>query len=162
VTLSVAGCSTNTNSPSVSPSTEPGHDVVLNAMVQAIHDTRFSGNVTLVDWKVTWPNDTTAIFNSSVKGENSTLVRNGTLMRLPSNDDATEFVGDYNITGFSLISANSTAGGAYEKAYENATGHPPAVFRFYQKSTTTAAGPGVIDIIQLDNYVEVISSRDLR
>ena len=156
VTLSVAGCSTNTtNTASVSPSTTQGHDVVLSTIVQAIHDAP-PGNGTLVDWKVTWRNDTTVTINSSTKGvslgsQNYTLFSNRTFYRFSSNDDATEFVGSYNITGFALVSTNYTAGGPYE----NATGHAPTLYRDYQKILSNKP---TIDVIQLDNYVEIRSS----
>jgi len=151
--LSSAGCTTLTNntggrqaSPLTSQSAaDVSRDRLLNAIVSRVRamGDSLQGNDTRTAWNVTWPNSTTAQIQISKYNRVANITSDGkmTYVRFPSTTAATEYLNGHS-AAYSLNrtqynrSKDSTLffGPTTFASYEAAAGHPPSVYKVYQKT----------------------------
>jgi outer membrane murein-binding lipoprotein Lpp len=157
--LSVAGCTSNTNNTATSPA-PPAHDAMLEKMVDAYKQEYHAyGNNMVRAWDVTWNNATsvTVLFTLIQKSSGSFSVNgNDTMRSFPTTQDATNFLNAFNKTNYNLTSTNYTSD-ATSNAYYDATGHYPSVYKAYSYTGGSVFGGSVklYAITQYDNIVTV-------
>jgi hypothetical protein len=161
--LSVAGCTSNTNNTATSPSstTASTHDALLEKLVNTFKQEE-SGNAsnTVQAWDVTWNNGTSVIVLETLKesssGINVTVAANHTFMSFPTTQDATNYLNAFDKTNYSLTSMdyqNSSSTHVYTKA----TGHDPSVYveYTYTEGSLLAGSVTVHELIQYDNVIQM-------
>jgi outer membrane murein-binding lipoprotein Lpp len=160
--LSVAGCTSNTNNTATSPSstTASTHDALLEKLVNATQQYVY-GNAsnTVQAWQVTWNNDTSVTILETVKGNvsgtNLTVSSNGTIMSFPTTQDATNYLNAFDKTNYSLTSTNYTSDSG-SHIYANVTGHVPSVYADYSYTEgSILSSLKVHELIQLDNIIQI-------
>ena len=160
--LSVAGCTSNTNNTATSPSSMAStHDALLEKLVNATQQYVYeSASNTVQAWQVTWNNDTTVTILETVQantsGTNVTASSNATIMSFPTTQDATNYLNAFDKTNYSLTSTNYTSDSG-SHIFSNVTGHVPSVYKDYSYTEgSILTGPiKVHEIIQLDNIIEI-------
>ncbi len=156
--LSVAGCTSNTNNTATSPSST--HDALLEKLVNASKQYVY-GNAsnTVQAWDVTWNNGTSVTILETVKinsnGTNVTASSNATVMSFPTTQDATNYLNSFDKTNYSLTSTNYTSDSGTH-VYSNVTGHDPSVYKDYSYTEgSILSSLKEHEIIQLDNFIEM-------
>jgi hypothetical protein len=156
--LSVAGCTSNTNNTATSPSST--HDALLEKLVNATKQYVY-GNAsnTVQAWDVTWNNGTSVTILETVKGNfsgtNLTASSNATVISFPTTQDATNYLNAFDKTNYSLTSTNYTSDSS-SHAYFNITGHNPSVYMDYSYTEgSILSSMKLHEIIQTDNIIEL-------
>lgn len=173
ISLSSAGCATLTNNTagqlasqqtSQSDANTP-RDRLLNEIVtrvRALADS-LKGNDTRTAWNVTWPNSTTAQIQISKYNRVANVTSDGnmTYIRFPSTAAATEYLNGHS-AGYFLNrtqynrSKDSTLffGPSAIASYEAAAGHPPSVYKVYQKTLeNTFYSSHISRVTQFDDVI---------
>ncbi|MGZ4852582.1 MAG: hypothetical protein ACXV3D_05270 [Halobacteriota archaeon] len=155
--LSVAGCAAPTSTPSPSPSeATTQHNASLEAYMAELQKVA-AENFTVNAWTVSWINDTAANLEYSAQNKttNATVNTTSEVMYFTSTDVATDYLNSLNKTNYSIPGTVYLSGDAYQRA----TGHAPAVYAAYQRTTGDPLHNLVIDTIeQYDNIVWVGTS----
>jgi hypothetical protein len=164
--LSIVGCTSNTNTPSTSP-TPQAHDPTLEKLIDAYkQETNGNQSTTISAWNVTWNNATSAniLFTFETSGNGSfgltaTVSVNDTVRSFPTTQDATSFLTAFDKANYSFRNTDYTSDPT-SNAYYNATGHYPSVYRAY--SYTEGGIPGasenVYAVTQYDNVINVANA----
>jgi hypothetical protein len=146
LTVVIAGCA-STNTYPVQP---PSHDALVETFVAADYNYT-ARNVTVEAWEPRWLNATTVniVATGTLKVNNTTMYSNRTVTRFSSMEAATAYVGRQNLSGYVVAqTANESA-----KVYELATGHPPTVFKAYQRTSQSANNVTTAEVTQCDDIV---------
>lgn len=156
--LSVAGCTTNTISPSTSPTPTP-KPTSLKAFVTAYHAQHEQeknvnhGEIVFEQWNETWINDTAV--NVRFRGGNngSTMYQfNNTIQHFATIADASEFVKS-KCDGWTQTSSKYLDLYIESVDFNRSTGRDPSVY-FYCNSTVNANNNSVgYSFFQLDDIV---------
>jgi hypothetical protein len=164
--LSIAGCTNNTNNPATSP-TPQAHDPTLEKLIDAYKQEIYGNQSTTVStWDVTWNNATSAniLFTFETSGNASfgltaTVSVNDTVRSFPTTQDATSFLTAFDKTNYSFRSTDYTSDPT-SNAYYNATGHYPSVYKAYSYTERSILGASekVYAVTQYDNVIDVANA----
>ncbi len=151
MSLLVSGCTTTSNT-SPPPSQAPAqHNALIERLLADRRATISEHGYTIKVWNVSWKNSTTADLELAGQNEttNQTISSRAEVLVFPSTEAATSYVNTQN-DGYSIASTVYPSDGAYERA----TGHPPSVYKEYEKNTgQTPLNLTSYYLYQLDNVV---------
>ncbi len=160
--ISTSGCTSPSPSPSPSPSQ---HDALLEGLVAADYNRTLARATTVTLWNVTWTNNTmvNVQFDAQNQTQGATVNGNRTFIRFNSTDAATSFVNSINLVEYTLngsvpASAPGLLNFTLGALYENVTGHPPAQYRMYIKTSQGQNTLNLSAVAQADDVVSLVNA----
>ncbi|MGZ7161969.1 MAG: hypothetical protein ACXVI8_04885 [Halobacteriota archaeon] len=162
VILMIVGASGCVSPTSPSPTPTP-HDALLEGLVAAEYN-QTAQNATITTWQVVWNNSTTVSVQFALKNQTQNIAASGnrTFIRFASTDAATSFVNSSNLTGYSLTANVPISEADLGGSYENVTGHPPAEYKVYAKTSGDQYTLNVLEIAQADDVIAIGNVTTLR